>query len=134
MCNCVIDEKYCWLQQCAPVESAISNLYSTTEFQWLRQYSEKGNALIHHETGFCSSILQDVYFLIHVYEYAKIKGLEWGKFYHTTTQATSIIPENKPHAQHELQLHKIKGVTILIPSFHSLSYERLGPWLSSCTK
>ena len=37
-----------------------------------------------------------------------------------TWRVTSIIAENKPHADHETHLHTMKVATILIPSFHGL--------------
>ena len=43
----------------------------------------------------------------------------------------SSHPQNKPHAHRETHFHTMKDVTILIPSFHGLRYERgaykLGP-------
>ena len=36
------------------------------------------------------------------------------------TCVISVIAENKPHALHETDLHTMKAVTILIPSFYGL--------------
>ena len=35
---------------------------------------------------------------------------------------------NKQHAHHKTRLHTTKVITILIPSFHGLRWERPGPW------
>ena len=45
----------------------------------------------------------------------------------------SITSKNKPHAHHETRLHTMKEVvTILIPSFHGVRWERLGVWPTIC--
>ena len=74
-----------------------------------------------------------IYFLLHVHNYTNIKGLDSGKLHHCQkrvqlTCVISVIAENKPHAHHKTHLDTPKVVTILIPSFHGLHQERLGPW------
>ena len=74
-----------------------------------------------------SSILQGIYFLIHVYDY-KNQGSRFGELHHCQTAETCrstwcvilVIVENKPHAHHKTHLHIMNVVMILIPSFHGL--------------
>ena len=84
-------------------------------FSLLRQHSEKGNASISPRNRISSAILifsrptlstteylQGICFLMRVYEYTEIKGLDSGKITSllkarkwSTTRITSIIAENK---------------------------------------
>ena len=55
----------------------------------------------------------------------------YGMLWYFLEWSIPVIAENTPHAHHETHLHTMKVVTILIPSFHGLRWERvaykLGP-------
>ena len=67
-----------------------------------------------------------------MHNYTKVKGLDLEKITSLPkrvqlTCVISVIVENKLRAHHKTHLHTVKVITGLIPIFHGLRLERLGP-------